>query len=161
MECRQHGFLLQSFAIRPRMPMLLANPLFGIQYPHRAEECNLLLVNQHWYVHLSESIGERRSRVCTCFTISDHTTGFFEILLYGVVQNSAQHACILTMQLCLRAFHQSPSGATLQQYRYGFSLEEFPFYLNKIIDFKSSQSNCMPLIKVSFSQKTPITRQHI
>ena len=39
----KHGFFSLSLAICPYQPLVLINPLDGIQCPHRADECKFLL----------------------------------------------------------------------------------------------------------------------
>ena len=44
--------------IRPYRSVFLESPLDSIQWLHKMIECEFLQISQHWYVHVSESIGE-------------------------------------------------------------------------------------------------------
>ena len=56
--CWQHGFYWLSLGKCPYWPLLMISPLDGIQCLHRADKYRFLLVEQHWCVHVLESIRE-------------------------------------------------------------------------------------------------------
>ena len=63
---------LLSLAIRPYQPLILVSLRDGTQDPNRANEYKILLVGQHWCVHVLESIGEHRLWARTYFSSIKH-----------------------------------------------------------------------------------------
>ena len=53
-------YLSLSLSVHLYRPSLRAGPLDCIQYPHRADVCQFLLVGQHWPVYTKEFTWERR-----------------------------------------------------------------------------------------------------
>ena len=47
---------LTPSTIHPYQPLQMVNPLDGTKCLSRADECKFLLVNQHWYDYVYESI---------------------------------------------------------------------------------------------------------
>ena len=125
--CWHHRSLSFSFVMHPNWPLLLLSPPDGIQGLHRANECKFLLINQHWWVCIMESIGKWMSLMSlsllhqqspSCFTHLTWTSWeigvkllFCRVLLPGFIQNIMQHSYIVPIWLFLQAFPLS--GATL------------------------------------------------
>ena len=68
--CWHHLFFWISLTIYPYQPSLLLSLPDGILCPHRADECNFLLVNPNWCIHVEESKGESRLWIPPYFSIN-------------------------------------------------------------------------------------------
>ena len=121
-----------SLAIRPYHPSLRVGTDGCILCAYRGDVSRTLLVGQHWYVYVQESIRERHFWVRPCISIGIlhvlfvllewfvkwEVSGYIVAVLWGVAFR------IYSKQ---QAFYKCPCDTFISYYEHGYILEEISF----------------------------------